>query len=199
MLDINTHIESPFSIKVSFNKLLEKYDELIHADNDFIVANAQRVLKIAENNPILREGFSKFSVFKTYEKEIEGILQDTFNPLLTQNEIKTAALPFYNFIFNPSERFKSIIKAAGNDYELEIQNMPTEQIYITACSIVLNFCYGYSLNFKRPFFYEIPDENGVMHYYKILYNADFTEIRPKAHAPKITQEDYDAAVAKMKK
>ncbi|WP_367651248.1 GAF domain-containing protein [Winogradskyella undariae] len=191
MLDINNHIESPFSIKVSFNKLLEKYDELIHADNDFIVANAQRVLKIAENNPILREGFSKFSVFKTYEKEIEGILQDTFNPLLTQNEIKTAALPFYNFIFNPSERFKSIIKAAGNDYELEIQNMPTEQMYITACSIVLNFCYGYSLNFKRPFFYEIPDENGVMHYYKILYNADFTEIKPKPGTPKITQEDYD--------
>ncbi|WP_179375147.1 GAF domain-containing protein [Winogradskyella wichelsiae] len=190
-MDINNHIESPFTIKVSFNKLLEKYEELIHIDNDFIAASARRVLKIAENNPILREGFSKFSVFKTYEKEIEGILQDTFNPLLTHNEIKTAALPFYNFIFNPTERFKSIIEAAGDNYELEIRNMPTEQTYIIACSIVLNFCYGYSLNFKRPFFYEIPDENGVMHYYKILYNADFTEIKPKAHAPKITQEDYD--------
>lgn len=191
MLDINNHIESPFTIKVSFNKWLEKYEELIHTDNRFIAANGKRVLKIAEQNPILRTGFSKFSDFKTYEKEIEEVLQDAFNPLLTHNEIKTAALPFYNFIFNPSERFKSIIEAAGDQYELEIRNMPTEQTYIIACSIVLNFCYGYSLNFKRPFYYEIPDANGVMHYYKILYNADFTEIKPKAHAPKITQEDYD--------
>ncbi|WP_245935359.1 GAF domain-containing protein [Winogradskyella arenosi] len=174
--------------------MLERYEELIHADNDFIAGNAKRVLAIAEEHPILREGFSEFSVFKTHEKEIEGILQDAFNPLLTQNEIKTAALPFYNFVFNPSERFKSILKSAGEDFELEIRNMPTEQTYIIACSIILNFCYGYSLNFKRPFFYEIPDEHGVMHYYKILYNADFTEIKPKPGAPKITQADYDELI-----
>jgi hypothetical protein len=30
-----------------------------------------------------------------------------------------------------------------------------------------------------------------MRYYKILYNADFTEITPNKNAPKITQEDYE--------
>jgi hypothetical protein len=30
-----------------------------------------------------------------------------------------------------------------------------------------------------------------MRYYKILYNADFTEIKPKASAPKITEADYN--------
>ena len=29
-----------------------------------------------------------------------------------------------------------------------------------------------------------------MRYYKILYNADFTEIVPKKNAPKITEKDY---------
>ncbi|MFK7833315.1 MAG: GAF domain-containing protein [Winogradskyella sp.] len=190
-MDINDNIESPFTLKVSFNKLLSQYENLIQADNDFIASNARRVLKIVEEHPVLRDGFSDTKLFKTYEKEIEGILQDAFSPILTKNEIKTASIPFHNFIFNSSERFKSIIEIAGKDFELQIKNMPEDQTYIIACTIILNFCYGYDLNFKRPFLYEIPDANGIMHYYKILYNADFTEIIPSADAPKITREDYD--------
>ncbi|NRD19242.1 GAF domain-containing protein [Winogradskyella eckloniae] len=190
-MDINDNIESPFHIKVSFNKLLNQYEKLIAADNDFIAANARRVLKIAEDNPILRDGFSDFELFKTYEKEIEGLLQDAFSPLLTKNEIKTASIPFHNFTFNSSERFKSILKTAGSNFDLQIQNMPNDQKYIFACAVILNLCYGYTLNFKRPFFYEIPDANGVVRYYKMLYNADFTEVIPSENAPKITKQDYD--------
>ena len=190
-MDINDNIESPLILKVSFNKLLKEYEDLTRADNDFIATNARRVLKIAEENRILRDGFSDLEVFNTYEKEIEGILQDAFSPILTKNEIKTASIPFHNLIFNSSERFNSILKTAGNDFELQIKNMPTDQRYIIACTIILNACYGYNLNFKRPFFYEIPDSDGVMRYYKILYNADFSEIVPKKNAPKITKEDYD--------
>ena len=127
----------------------------------------------------------------SYKKEIEGILQDAFSPVLAQNEIKTASLPFQDFTFNESERFKSIVKNAGSDFKLQIKNMPTDQKYIVTCAIILNVCYGYNLNFKRPFFYEIPDTNGVLRYYKILYNADFIEITPKDNTPKITQADYD--------
>ena len=104
-LDINDNIESPLILKVRFNKLLNQYQGLIDADYDFIAANARRVLKIAEDNLILRDGFSDLEVFKTHEKEIEGILQDAFSPIPTNNEIKTASVPFHNIIFNSSERF----------------------------------------------------------------------------------------------
>lgn len=190
-MDINKGIESPFVMKVSFNKLVNQYEKLIDADNHFIASNAKRVIKIAEENSILRDGFSDISYFKKYEKEIEEILQDAFNPILTYNEIKTATIPFHNFIFNASERFKSILKTAGEDFDLQIKNMPEDQTYIIACTIILNFCYGFDLNFKRPFFYHIPDANCIMRYYKILYNADFIEITPKQDTPKITQEDFD--------
>lgn len=190
-MDINKDIESPFEMKVSFNKLLNQYEKLINADNDFIAANAKRVLSIANNNPVLRDGFSNTDLFVKYETEISGILQDTFSPLLTKNEIKTASIPFHDFIFNSSERFNSIINAGGADFKVEIKNMPEDQRYILACTIILNFCYGYNINLKRPFFYEIPDNEGIMRYYKILYNADFTEIIPKKNTPKITQHDFD--------
>ena len=52
----------------------------------------EEIIEIADKNPVLREGFSDLNLLKTYEKEIEGILQDAFSPVLTQNEIKTGTL-----------------------------------------------------------------------------------------------------------
>jgi hypothetical protein len=191
MQDINENIESPFKLKVSFNKLLNHYEVLAKSKDEFIAAKAKRVLKTAEVFPELRDGFSNPNILKKREKEISLILQDSFSPLLTNNEIKTASVPFHNLIFNSSERFKSIIKTAGDDFDLKIKNMPEDDTYILACTIILSNCYNYNVDFKRPLYYEIPDANGIMRYYKILYNADFTEITPNRNAPKITQEDYD--------
>lgn len=190
MSDINENIESPFKLMVSFDTILKHYETLAQSEDEFIAAKARRVLKTAEGFPELRDGITNPDDLIKREKEISIILQDSFSPVLTKNEIKTASVPFHNLIFNSSERFKSIIETAGKDFELEIKNMPKDDTYITACTIILNFCYGYQLNFKRPFYYEIPDANGIMRYYKILYNADFTEITPNKDAPKITEDDY---------
>ncbi|MEP1486918.1 MAG: GAF domain-containing protein [Algibacter sp.] len=182
---------SPMQIKISFNKLLEKYEKLAESEDPFIAAKAKRILEEQSAYPELRDGFSDLSLLDKYEKEIGVILQDFFNPVLTQNEIKTASVPFQNLIFNSSDRFKNIIKTAGDDFQLQIKNMPEDDTYIIACTIILNFCYGYNLNFKRPFYYQIPDANGVWRFYKILYNADYTEIIPTDKAKKITEEDYN--------
>lgn len=191
MTDINDNIESPLILKVSFNKLLGYYEDLANNGDEFIAAKANRVLKTAEEFPELREGFTSIKTLEDRKKEIGVILQDSFSPVLTKNEIKTASVPFHNLIFNKSERFENIINTAGEGFELQIKNMPEEYRYIIACTIILNFCYGYNLNFKRPFYYEIPDANGIMRYYKIMYNADFCEIIPTKGAPKITEEDYE--------
>jgi hypothetical protein len=191
MIDINDNLESPLKLLISFNILLKQYESLAKSNDEFIAAKARRVLKTADAFPILREGFSDVSVLKEHEKEIGIILQDSFSPVLSKNEIKTASVPFHNLIFNSSERFKSIIKDAGSGFELNIKNIPDDDRYRFACTIILAFCYGFNMNFKRPFYYEIPAANGIMQFYKILYNADFTEIIPTDTAPEITQSDVD--------
>jgi len=190
-MNINDNIESPLELHISFNKLLEHYEESINSKDKDEVKRAKLVLKTAEKFPELRDGFTDLNVLKEREKEIEFILKDAFNPLLTLNEIKTASVPFHNMIFNSSERFRNIVNTAGKDFNLEIKNMVKDDVYIIACTIILNACYGHKLNFKRPFLYEIPDAEGIMRYYKILYNADFTEIIPTDKSIEITQEDFD--------
>ena len=68
-------------------------------------------------------------------------LTDSFSPILTKNEIKTASTPFENLVFNSSERFRQILKDAGEDFDLTITNIPREFDYIMRCTVILKFHY----------------------------------------------------------
>ncbi len=190
-MTLNSETSSPIQLLISFHKLFEHYEQLLHSNNAWTADRAKSILKIAESCPELRNGFSDLSIIVSKAPQIAEILQDSFSEILTNNEIKAASAPFHNTIFNLSDRFKTILNEAGEDFKLEIKNMPEDDLYIMACVIILNAYYGYELNFKRPFHYEIPDKNGIIRYYKILYNADFTEIIKTDQAPNVSQEDID--------
>ncbi len=185
------HSESPLVQLVSFNKLLEHYDEQLKSSNKHLAERAKYVLEAQAPYPELREGFTDLSLLETHKDVISIILEDSFAPILTKNEIKTASTPFENLVFNSSERFRQILKDAGEAYEPEITNIPREFDYIMKCTVILQFYYGYNLDFKRPFFFDIPDSNGVMRRYRILYNADFMEIIPTDKAKPVSQDDVD--------
>ena len=87
--DLNDNINLPFSLQISFNKLIERYEGLAKSNDQFIAAKASRVLKAQEPYPVLREGFSKTSVLFEHEKVIQILLQDSFSEVLSLNEIKT--------------------------------------------------------------------------------------------------------------
>lgn len=183
--------ELPLQQLVSFNKWLEQYGTMAQSSDKFLAAKAQHILATQAPYAELRDGFRDLSLLKKYEKEIQIILQDAFSEMLGENEIKAASLPYYNIIFNPSKRFQKILHNAGPDYTPVIRNQEHGINYIMTCTVILNFYYGFQLDFKRPLFYDIPDANGVMRHYRILYNADFIEIIPTDKAKEITQADVD--------
>ncbi len=185
----------PVKHVISFDKLLMHYDKIKEGDDAFLSARASHILKAQEKFPELREGFTDVSLIEKYKDVIKIILQDVFSEVLTTNEIKVASLPYNNVIFNSSKRFQNIVKDAGPEYKPSISNIEGGKDYIMACIVILNFYYGYKLDFRRPFFYDIPDKNGVMHHYRILYNADFLEIFPTEKAKKITQKDVNELLA----
>ena len=183
--------EFPLQRYISFHKLLEEYDRMAEGEDEFLAQKAKYVLAAQAPYPELREGFADITLLKKHEKVIKIILQDSFSNVLTKNEIKVASLPYYDVIFNGSERFEQILAAAGKGLELKVRGVPENLNYIMGCTIILNFYYGFKLDFKRPLFYDIPDENGVMKHYRILYNADFIELIPTEKAKDLTQADVD--------
>ncbi len=183
--------ELPMQQLISFNKLLELYEVMATSKDVHIAAKAKGILEAVVPYPELREGFSDLSLLEKHKEVIKLILQDTFSEVLSDNEIKVASLPYNNLIFNTSKRFQKILNDAGPDFTPIIRNQEEGVNYIMACTVVLSFYYGFKLDFKRPYFYDIPDSNGVMHHYRILYNADFMEIVPTEMAKELTQEDVD--------
>lgn len=190
-MSLTTYENMPIQRYISFNKLLNYYDDLANSDDAFMVAKARRVLDAQAPYPELRDGFTDLVLLEKHKTVIAIILEDTFSDILGSNEIKAASLPYDNIIFNASKRFQKILSEAGPGFEAKIRNQEEDFNYIMAAVVVLNFYYGFKLDFSRPYFYDIPDAQGVMHHYRILYNADFLELFPTENAQDLTQDDVD--------
>lgn len=190
-MPLNNQENMPIQRVISFNKLLEYYDKLVDNEDTFLAAKAKYVLDAQRPYPELRDGFTDLTLLKKHEAVIKIILEDTFSDILGQNEIKTASLPYDDLVFNSSKRFKQILKDAGPDFVPVIRNQEEGMNYIMAAVVVLNFYYGFKIEFSRSYFYDIPDVKGVMHHYRILYNADFLELLPTNKAKDLTQDDVD--------
>ena len=190
-MSLTNYENMPIQQLVSFNKLLNYYDDLAKSDDAFLAAKAKRVLEAQAPYPELREGFTDLRLLDKHKEVINIIFEDTFSDVLGANEIKVASLPYDNVIFNASKRFQKILTEAGPDFVPKIRNQEEAVNYIMAAVVVLNFHYGFKLDFSRPYFYDIPDAQGVMHHYRILYNADFLELYPTDKANKLTQDDVD--------
>jgi hypothetical protein len=180
----------PLSIKISLKKVFDKYRSLANSKDNGISTRAAEVLAIAEKYPKLSEGILAETEFEEYKNQIDFVLEDMFAPILDQNEIKTATIPFQEFVFRSSQRYKDIISAAGKDYVLHLDKFDDQNSYIMACSVILNIYYGFKADFRRPFFYKIPDAQGSLRSYKVLFNADFIEIEKTDKAKEITDADY---------
>ena len=70
-LDINDHIDSPLNLKVSFNKLLEAYEQMAQSSNSVEAAHAARVLQIAEEHPILRRDSRNSPILRSTTQKLK--------------------------------------------------------------------------------------------------------------------------------
>ncbi len=179
----------PLGIWISFSKFFDQYREFLNGDNELLKERALKILKIAEEYPELEEGIKTEKRIEELLPQIDMVLEDSFPKILQLNEIKIATIPFHSTVLKSSLRYKNIIKAAGNNFEPHIKNFDEDYYYIMGCSIILGSYYNYNIDFRRPFFYDIPDATGVMRHYKILYNADFIDIIKTDNAKDITDDD----------
>jgi hypothetical protein len=63
-----------------------------------------------------------------------------------------------------------------------------------SCILILNSFYKQNFEYNKPLFYDIPDKNGIMKHYRILYNADFMEIIPTSDVLPLTTNEIDLLI-----
>ncbi|MBF4517982.1 GAF domain-containing protein [Flavobacterium sp. ANB] len=188
------HHESPFETIISFHKLVESFEEIALSDVDYRSNYAKAILKEVDAYPEFRTGIRDYNTIKNNEALIKNLVADLFPTALTHNEIKAITIPFQNLSFNYTERFKKILRNAGDEFYMEIRDFDDHQFYVNNCCLILSSYYHQNIDFNKPFFYDIPDEDGVEKHYRILYNADFMEITPTDQALELTQDDIDKLI-----
>jgi hypothetical protein len=175
---------------VSFDQVISFYDKYVEDENHPYHKSAVEIVEYLNNYPELREGIRDFSKLEQYRDQIDLILDGLFPEILTDNEIKVATIPFSFQSFKYTNRLKNILKNAGGEYDFTARNLPEKELYLHACVLILNICYGYKIDLKRPFYFDIPDKKlGVMKHYRVAFNGDFCQVIPTENAPKITDED----------
>lgn len=188
------HQDNPFQVHIAFHKVIEGLEEIALSDVDYRSNYAKGLLNEVNKFPELRDGISSEEQLKEHKVLIRYLLSDLFPTALTKNEIKAVTIPFHNITFNYSERFQSILNNAGADFDMTIRDFSDHQFYVMSCCLILNVHYGFRFDFTKPFFYDIPDAEGIIKHYRILYNADFMEIIPTEKAIPITQEDIEMLI-----
>ena len=142
--------DMPLQMLISFEKLLQQYDNMAKSDDAFLSSRAKYVLKAQAPFPELRDGFSDIKLLEKHKDVIRVILQDSFAEVLSENEIKAASLPYFDIVFNKSKRFQKILANAGEDFQPFIRDQDEGIDYVMGCTVILKFHYGFNLDFSRP-------------------------------------------------
>jgi len=179
----------PLKLQISFEAIFEYLEQIIENKNHIFYDAALKVLEEYKAYPELRTGFEDPKKLEKYNSQIDKLLDFLFPEMLQSNEIKAASIPFEFTTFKLSKRFEKLLYDAGEDYQLKLRNFDENNMYILSCTFILGFCYNVNLDFRRPFYYDIPTNTGFIKNYKTLFNGDFFKVKPLENAPKLTEED----------
>lgn len=184
---------TPFEINFSFHRLIEAMHIFI-ADpekNNIKKTYFKDLLERVTAVPCLLEPISDAKILSDNRVLINELLEILFPIALTDNEIKAVGMPFQNLMFNHSRRFRKIIEESGGNYNVEIRDFSQHQYYVASCCIIMNHYFKADFDLTRPLFIDLPDAKGIIHHYRVLYNADFVEVIPKDNAVMLTKEDIE--------
>lgn len=191
---MNYKYSSPFRTLFSFHKLIKSLEEIAISDIGYKSNYCKDLLNQIKKRPEFIDGIDNLDIIHDNQDLINNLLADLFPTALTFNEIKAVTLPFHDFTFNYSERFKKILENVGMSFEISITDIDEHQFYIMNCTLILNAHYNQNLDFGKPLFCDIPDKNGILNHYRILYNADFLEIYPTDSTQFLTQVEIEELI-----
>ncbi|MEO5906805.1 MAG: GAF domain-containing protein [Saprospiraceae bacterium] len=186
--------DMPFDIRLSLERVFQFWENKVANGSASEKTHAQSILDSVSHAEELRHPISDISEIEKFHTEIEYLLSAMFPDILSTNEIKAASLPFFPVLFNMSKRLKGIIQKAGPDFKMAMKGFDEEEIYMLGCSFLIGVLYKVNVNFKRPLYFDIPDENGVVRHYRAFINGDFGKIIPKENFTPLTPQDIQLLI-----
>lgn len=189
MQDLTT-IPMPVRVRPSFTAMFD-YWKAQAADPDPAKHKPARdLLDRLSAHPELARPFEDPAVLVKYTSQIHELFAPLFPEPLQTNEIKALSIPFTGYLMNHTTRFENILANAGQDVQLEMPDFDPDEFYKMGCISVLNAVYGAGIEYKQPFYFEIPNLNtGITRRYRAFFNADFGKFIRDVNTVPLTEDD----------
>ncbi len=192
-MQLTTFEFTPFHIQFSFHRLIKVMEQFIEdpEKNEIKKTYLIDLLKRVNAVPDLICNITDKEILQKNEELIQELLEVLFPVALKDNEIKAVSMPFQQLMFNYTSRFKKIIAESGGNYDIVIRDFKQHQYYIACCCIIMNHYFKADFDLTRPLFIDLPDAKGIIHHYRVLYNAEFVEVIPTDKAVMLTKADIE--------
>ncbi len=181
--------ESPFLVKFSFKILLENLEKERAKNTDFARKYAD-LLDEAKQYPELSTEITMPFLYQ-HKELLDKLVSPLFPELLAKNEIKAISIPFHNFLFHPTEGFQKILNETTEDFKLSFSGISEDAFYIGSCCAILKLFYNKTVRLDAPFYYAIPNHDGIINHYRLLNNTNFIEVTPTENTVKLSDEDIE--------
>ncbi|MEM1405763.1 MAG: hypothetical protein AAGG59_03230, partial [Bacteroidota bacterium] len=188
-------VEFPAVMQISFFKVIETLEQMAKDKDKDTAVYAQQLLKEVEKHPELKDGIADLDQLDKLMGPVRKITRVLFPDALTTNEIKAITPPFYFKPILTSARFDNIVKASGQEYNLDMKNVDEDTFYLYCCYFILGSYYNFPVPTGGSWTQEILNKDqGLLRTYKVLINADMSEFIPTDKAVDITHEDFEELV-----
>lgn len=186
---------SPLHIKLSFHKLMEQYQAALKRETDAgSKKSLEKLISYVSSFPPLTQGLDTPEDLENYKAPVKALLDDLFPRVFSHHEIKALNIPFHHHFYHPTGRFQKILEQGGKDFKLTMRTLDEDLEYIFCCILILNTHYGYTIDFSRTLYYDIPDDKGILRHYRIDLNLDFMEILPTKKSVEVSEEEVDELI-----
>ncbi len=183
-------LELPFSIRISFKKVIEYWEGKASNPASPDHEKARKILAVIGPEHVFRTKFSDLSILEEYREDLSLLMSHVFPEALTENEIKAISVPFVPMFFNPTKRLQKIMHKAGADHKFMLRDFDLNEVYKVAGSYFLEMGYGIKQRYKKPTFIDIPDlERGLTRHYRAFFNGEFSTFSLTDKSLELTDED----------
>ena len=183
-------IPFPAITQISFFKVVESLKKQANDPDPDVAAFANSLLADCQKYPEIIEGIASGD-FDPNLEIVQRLCRVLFPEVLLTNEIKGVMAPFEFMPFYLSTRFKNILEASGEAFNLELNDLTEDQIYIYGCASILGSHFKYAIPSGSPILINIRNKKlDITRTYRLAMNGDLLEMVPTARAKEITLEDY---------
>lgn len=191
----------PFKSFLSFEVLIEIWEEQAKSDNPIVAEEAQKILAKVDEAPELRESISDVSVIAKNKDLIEKLMSIVFPPAVRDSHIAAAVVPFTTNAFFATSRFRWLMGYNDQGYKPRIRYDNKASVkgkIIRSCLDILREYYNINIQHDVPMVAAVENEtNKLERYYQLNVDTRYIKIKAKKKVEMLSEEDAKTLIKNL--